>query len=91
MSEQATHDWVIGCELSVTTQSEDIRGQVFAFDKSTNTVVLRQPGSTPFHSNLRLLKVNFIKVLLPHECPFLLSSLHSHVTSNANELFDTRL
>lgn len=69
MSEYDAHAWVIGCELSVTTQYEDIRGHVFAFDKSTNTVVLRQPGSTPFHSNLRVLKVNFIKVLLPNYCP----------------------
>lgn len=62
MSDHDGTDWVIGCELAVSTQSEDIRGHVFAFDKLTNTVVLRQPGSTPFHSNLRLLKVNFIKV-----------------------------
>lgn len=62
MSERDANDWVIGCELSVSTQTEDIRGHVFAFDKLTNTVVLRQPGSTPFHCNLRLLKVNFVKV-----------------------------
>lgn len=62
MSDPGANDWVIGCELSVSTQSEDIRGHVFAYDKLSNTVVLRQPGSTPFHSNLRLLKVNFIKV-----------------------------
>lgn len=62
MADIDTTDWVIGCEVSVSTQTEDIRGQVFAFDKATNTVLLKQSGSTPFHSNLRLLKVNFLKV-----------------------------
>ena len=58
---------VVGCPLTIKTQNEELQGQVFAFDKASNTVLLTQSGSTPFHSNLRLLKVDYIKVL--DECP----------------------
>lgn len=54
--------WLVGCRLTVKTQNEEIQGRVFAFDKASNTVLLTQTGSTPFHSNLRLLKANYIKV-----------------------------
>ena len=59
---EETH-WVVGCNLTVKTRNEEIQGQVFAFDKASNTVLLSQNGSTPFHSNLRLLKANYVKVL----------------------------
>lgn len=57
---EETH-WVVGCNLTVKTRNEEIQGQVFAFDKASNTVLLSQHGSTPFHSNLRLLKANYVK------------------------------
>lgn len=31
-------------------------GTVYAYDAATDRLVLRQPGSTPFHSTLRVLK-----------------------------------
>ena len=58
---EETH-WVVGCNLTVKTRNEEIQGQVFAFDKASNTVLLSQIGSTPFHSNMRLLKANYVKV-----------------------------
>lgn len=62
MSDPETTDWVVGCNLTVQTKNEEIQGEVFAYDKGSNTVIVRQRGSTPFHSNLRLLKVSYIKV-----------------------------
>ena len=35
---------------------ERAAGQVFAYDAATDRLVLRQAGSTPFHSTLRILK-----------------------------------
>lgn len=43
-------------ELALPSGTETAVGQVFAYDASTDRVVLRQPGSTPFHSILRVLK-----------------------------------
>lgn len=62
MSDAEATDWVIGCNLTVQTKNEEIQGEVFAYDKASNTVLIRQQGSTPFHSSLRLLKVSYIKV-----------------------------
>lgn len=62
MSDVEATDWVVGCQVSVKTQNEAIRGEVFAFDKPSDTVLIRQQGSTPFHNNLRLLKTKYIKV-----------------------------
>lgn len=62
MSDPDSTDWVIGCNLTVQTKNEKIQGEVFAYDKGSNTVLIRQQGSTPFHSNLRLLKISYIKV-----------------------------
>lgn len=62
MSDLESTDWVVGCNLTVQTKNEEIQGEVFAYDKGSNTVIIRQQGSTPFHSNLRLLKVGYIKV-----------------------------
>ena len=62
MSDSEATDWVTGCNLTIQTQNEEIQGEVFAYDKGSNTVIIRQQGSTPFHSDLRLLKVSYIKV-----------------------------
>lgn len=62
MSDPDATDWVIGCNLRVQTKNEEIQGEVFAYDKGSNTVLIRQQGSTSFHSILRLLKVSYIKV-----------------------------
>lgn len=62
MSDPDATDWVIGCNLTVQAKNEEIQGEVFAYDKGSNTVLIRQQGSTPFHSNLRLLKISYIKV-----------------------------
>lgn len=62
MSDPDATDWVIGCNLTVQTKNEEIQGEVFAYDKGSNTVLIRQQGSTPFQSNLRLLKISYIKV-----------------------------
>lgn len=35
---------------------ETAAGQVFAYDAATDRLVLRTPGSTPFHSGLRIVK-----------------------------------
>lgn len=61
MSDAETNDWVVGCNVTVQTKTEKVQGEIFAYDKGSNTVLIRQQGSTPFHSNLRLLKVSYIK------------------------------
>ena len=63
MSDVEVTDWIVGCSLTVQTQTEEIQGEVFAYDKGSNTVCIRQHGSTPFHSNLLLLKISYIKVI----------------------------
>ncbi|KAK9823738.1 hypothetical protein WJX72_005050 [[Myrmecia] bisecta] len=58
-------EWVVGCEVALqTTLGEDLEGQVFAYDKNTNCCILLQPGSTPFHNHLRILKANYIKTVV---------------------------
>ena len=53
-------DYAVGAqvevELSLPGGSETASGTVFAYDAASDRLVLRQPGSTPFHSTLRLLK-----------------------------------
>ncbi|KAL3147660.1 hypothetical protein ABBQ32_002413 [Trebouxia sp. C0010 RCD-2024] len=61
MSDAEAIDWVVGCNVTVQTKNEEVQGEVFAYDKGSNTVLIRQQGSTPFHSNLRLLKASYIK------------------------------
>ena len=63
MSDAEAIDWVVGCNVAVQTKTEEVQGEVFAYDKGSNTVLIRQQGSTPFHSNLRLLKASYIKVI----------------------------
>lgn len=43
-------------ELALPGGTETAAGVVFAYDEATDRLVLRQPGSTPFHSTLRILK-----------------------------------
>lgn len=62
MSDVAATDFPVGCAVSVVTQGEQVQGEVFAFDSASDTVLIHQQGSTPFHSNLRLLKVAYLKV-----------------------------
>ncbi len=38
------------------TGQEVAAGTVFAYDAATDRLVLRSPGSTPFHSSLRIIK-----------------------------------
>lgn len=60
----STNDWAIGYEVTLTTTlGEEVRGEVFAYDKYLNCVVLKQAGSGPGLENLSLLKVNFIKAI----------------------------
>ncbi len=71
MSDVAATDFPVGCTVSVVTQGEQVQGEVFAFDSASHTVLIHQQGSTPFHSNLRLLKVAYLKVAIwsPHSIP----------------------
>ncbi len=71
MSDVAATDFPVGCAVSVVTQGEQVQGEVFAFDSASDTVLIQQQGSTPFHSNLRLLKVAYLKVATwsPHSIP----------------------
>lgn len=48
-------------ELSLPSGAETAVGQVFAYDAATDRVVLSQPGSTPFHATLRVLKGTDVK------------------------------
>eukprot|EP00898_Chlorokybus_atmophyticus_P006116 jgi/Chlat1/6505/Chrsp45S09069 len=62
MEAGAGGDWMVGCRVAVkTTLGDDIQGEVFTFDKSTNCLVLHDAGSKPGTKNMRILKANFIK------------------------------
>lgn len=61
MSDIQGNDYVVGCQVSVKTQNEEVQGEVFAFDEASGTVLIRQQGSTPFHNHLRLLRTSYIK------------------------------
>lgn len=41
---------------------QEVTGQVFAYDKNTNCVIIKSVGSHGGVSNLRFLKTNYIKV-----------------------------
>lgn len=43
-------------ELPGAGSKETVQGTIFAYDVATDRLVVRQPGSTPFHSSLRILK-----------------------------------
>lgn len=54
----------IGCELQLQTcLGEEIIGEVAAYDKPSNILVLTQPGSFPDHHNLIILRTNYIKTI----------------------------
>lgn len=42
--------------------SQEVTGHVFAYDKHTNCVIIKQVGSHGGVNNLRFLKTNYIKV-----------------------------
>lgn len=51
----ATTDWEVGCEVVFkSVNDEEISGEVFAFDKTARIVVLKQPGSAPRSSKIRI-------------------------------------
>ncbi len=41
---------------------QELRGEVLALDEATGLLTLKQPGSTPFHSNLRILRIEHVQV-----------------------------
>lgn len=51
-------------ELTLPGGTETASGVVFAYDAATDRLVLRQPGSTPFHSSLRILKGEHVTNIL---------------------------
>lgn len=60
----------VGCHVKLSTVlDEEVEGEIFALDTNTNCLVLVQPGSTPFHNTLRLLKLNFLKAVVSSEPP----------------------
>ena len=69
MSNTEAAEWIVGCKLTAQTQFEEIHGEVFAYDKGSNTLLLRQQGWTPSQSHLRLLKASLIKVRWPVALP----------------------
>ena len=48
---------------------QEVKGELFGFDKICNSVLLKQQGSRPDLSNLRLLKASFIKASDTSEAP----------------------
>jgi len=60
--EQYQHaKWVIRVR-----SSQDVQGEVLALDEASGLLTLKQPGSTPFHSNLRVLRTDQITVSILH-------------------------
>lgn len=41
-------------------RAQEVEGEVLALDAASGLVTLKQPGSTPFHSNLRVLRIDQI-------------------------------
>lgn len=59
---RAVAEFVVGCHLAIrTTLGEHLEGQVLAFDKPSNLLILQEIGQTGSRRNLRFLKANFIK------------------------------
>jgi len=51
----------IGCKVKLQTQDGTVDGEVFAFDSGAGVIALQQPGSTPFHQHLRLIKDDIVQ------------------------------
>lgn len=41
---------------------QEVRGEVLALDTAVGLLTLKQPGSTPFHSNLRVIRTEHVQV-----------------------------
>jgi hypothetical protein len=50
---------------------QELRGEIMALDQAIGLLTVKQPGSTPFHSNLRILRIQDVQVSI--------ASLHSMV------------
>ena len=42
--------------------AQEVSGEVLAVDVGSGLLTLKQPGSTPFHSNLRVLRTEHVTV-----------------------------
>jgi hypothetical protein len=52
----------VGSTATLSAASgEELRGEVLALDQATGLLTLKQPGSTPFHSNLRILRIQDVQ------------------------------
>jgi hypothetical protein len=61
---------LVGCPLSLLFEVcapqmlQELGGEVFAFDQGASVMVLRQQGSTPFHHNVRVLRLDAVDKVL---------------------------
>ncbi|OMO57344.1 hypothetical protein CCACVL1_25818 [Corchorus capsularis] len=55
-------EFAVGCFLSIkTTLGDEFEGQIIAFDRLSNILVLQEGSKSGPRRNIRLLKANFIK------------------------------
>lgn len=61
MASGVAHDWEVGCEVILkTVADEEISGEVFAFDKNARIVVVKQPGTAPRTSTVRIITERYL-------------------------------
>ncbi|EFJ41346.1 hypothetical protein VOLCADRAFT_68382 [Volvox carteri f. nagariensis] len=61
----AISNWTVGNQVAFRTQSgEEVSGCVFAFDRQTNLLVIKENGSHSGVSNLRLVKATSVREVL---------------------------
>lgn len=66
----AAQEWAIGNEVVLRTiLGEEAAGTVYAFDKPTNMLLLKETGAHNGVSNLRFLKASCIKEVISQEAP----------------------
>jgi hypothetical protein len=58
--------------MTLCPMLQELRGEILALDQATGLLTLKQPGSTPFHSNLRILRIQDVQVSIAsfdnHSC-----------------------
>lgn len=59
-----------GCQVVLrTTLGEEVKATVFAYDRQTNCLLLKEAGSHAGVCNLRFLKANYVKEVISAEPP----------------------
>eukprot|EP00798_Chlamydomonas_sp_ICE-L_P019808 gene19808-26490_t len=77
VADSAPVEWVVGNEVVIRTVfEEEAKGIVFAFDKATDMVVLKETGAFNNVSNIRFIKAACVSQVLKNDKPKAPLDLH---------------